>query len=567
MSDIEIIRKFALKNAIDYGKADFNAVLGKVIANIPNAKEHIEEYRKLVKEVIDKINAMKREEIVNEYKNYEEEFKEKEKIKKEETSHSNISIEGAEIGKVITRFPPEPGGYIHIGNAKQAILSDEIAKMYKGSIYLYFDDTNPEKSKLEYVYAIKEDTNWLGINFAKEYYASDFIPRLYEFGKELIEKGLAYVCLCSEEEIKNNRKNKVACEHRNYSINENLSLFNDMLNNKFDDGEAVLRLKLDIASPNPAMRDPTLFRVKHKIHYRQGDKYFVWPTYHMATPIVDSLNGITDVIRSKEYELYRDVHIFILKNLNLRIPRIHEEARLRIRGNVTQKRILRELMNKGILMGWDDPRLVTIKALRRRGIQALAIRRFVLRFGLSKTDSEVDMDMLLSENRKIIDPIAKRLFAVIDPIKINIESFEKSVSLPIHPDRDIGYREYKVENEVFISKSDYESIREKEIINLKGLAQIEIIKKDNSFINAKISDLKGEKTIQWVPAKNNVRGYLLIINDLLDKNGEINKNSIERKEVLIEDYINKLNENELIQFERIGFFKLDKKNPIELLSL
>ncbi len=564
----EIIKKLAIKNAIDYGKADYKAVFSKAIARLPNAKNEIKALSEIVKEIVERVNLLSKEELEKEYSKYQKEFEEQEK-KKVEESKPKLYLPGAEEGNFVTRFPPEPSGYMHIGHAKVAYLEREFANIYKGKIFLYFDDTNPEKESQEYVDAFKRDLDWLGIKFDDEYYASDNLEKIYGYAKELIKKGKAYVCTCHPDIIKRNRFNGVACLHREHSIEDNLELFDQMLEGKFGEGEAVLRFMGDLKSKNTVMRDPTLIRIKKTPHYRQGGKYILWPTYDMNTPIMDSIHGITDVIRSKEYELRTELDLAILDALNLRKPRIHHEARLVIKNIPTQKRVINKLIKEGIVSGYDDPRLVTIAALRRRGIKPEAIKKFVLRFGMSRAESNMEIGMLLDENRKIIDSSAKRLFAVVDPVGVEVQGIEKyHVKLRMHPTTDMGYREYDVSNKLYISNSDAEKLIEGKRVRLKDLYNIEIIEtKENKIIGKYIGNeaINAEK-IQWVDAERNVSISLIYPKPLLI-NGEINKESLEIKKALAEATVEKIKKDEIIQFERIGFFKLDDEQRKEFIEL
>jgi len=563
----EIIRKLAIKNAIDYGKADYKAVLGKAIAKVPGAKENMQELSKLVNEIVSEINALPKEKIAEEYSKYSEEFEEEEK-KKVEESKPKLILPGATVGNFATRFPPEPSGYMHIGHAKVAFLEREFANIYNGKLFLYFDDTNPEKEKQEYVDAFKKDLEWLGINFDDEYYASDNLEKIYEYAIKLIKNGKAYVCMCDPETIRRNRFNGVECVHRRHSIEENLKLFEDMLNGKFEEGGAVLRFLGDMQSKNTAMRDPTLIRIKKTPHYRQGNKYILWPTYDFNTPIMDSIHGVTDVIRSKEYELRTELNLAILDALQLRKPRIHHEARLVIKDVPTQKRVINKLIKDGIVSGFDDPRLVTIAALRRRGITPEAIKKFVLRFGMSRVESTMDINMLLDENRKIIDKTAKRLFGVIDPIELEVRGIGKvHVKLRLHPNVDMGYREYDVGNSLYIGKSDALNLKKGEQIRLKDLYNVEIEEVGDRIIVKYIGNnaIEAQK-IQWVDKANCVSAYFITPKPLL-VNNEINKDSLEIEKGLAEKYIEMIKKDEVVQFERIGFFKLDNEEKKELIRL
>jgi glutamyl-tRNA synthetase len=565
----ELIKKLAMKNAIDYGKADYKAVLNKTISKDPESKKDMKGLESIVMNVVDAVNSMKPEELEKEFSLYKEEFDLEEHKKSERTAKPRFELPGAKVGEFATRFPPEPSGYMHIGHAKVAYLEQEFSKIYKGKLFLYFDDTNPEKEKQEYVDQFKVDLAWLGINFDKEYYASDNVPKMYEYAKELIKSGNAYVCTCDLETIKKNRFNGVACMHRSHSVEENLSLFEDMLNGSIDEGKAVLRFKGRLDDKNTAMRDPTLMRIKHAEHYRQGSKYIVWPTYDLNTPIMDSLNGVTDVIRSKEYELRNELDLAILDALGLRKPWIHLEARLVIKDSPTQKRVINKLISEKVISSYDDPRLVTVAGMRRRGITPEAIKAFVLRFGMSKVESYMNTDILLAENRKVIDKTAKRLFFVSEPVELIVEGAAASVAkLRLHPSNDIGYREYKIGNEFYISGSDAKGLAIGDSIRLKDLYNVKIKSIGAKGINGIYigNDSIDAKKIQWIEKMNYVKVNLIIPKPLL-VDGKINKNSIEKVEGYAESYVKNIKKDEDVQFERVGFFKLDDAKNMQFIKI
>ncbi|MGC8710020.1 MAG: glutamate--tRNA ligase [Candidatus Micrarchaeia archaeon] len=564
-----IVKKLALKNAIDYGKADYKAVLNKTISKDPESKKDMKGLEGIVIEVVNSVNSMEAGQIEKEFSEYKDEFEIEEQKKAEKSSKPRFELPGAKVGEFATRFPPEPSGYMHIGHAKVAYLEQEFTKIYNGKFFLYFDDTNPEKEKQEYVDQFKIDLEWLGMSFDKEYYASDNVPKIYEYAKELIKSGKAYVCTCEQDIIKRNRFNGIACIHRDHSIEENLYLFEDMLNGKIDEGKAVLRFKGNLQDNNTAMRDPTLIRIKHANHYRQGDKYVAWPTYDLNTPIMDSINGVTDVIRSKEYELRNELDLKILDALGLRKPRIHLEARLVIKDSPTQKRVINKLLKEKVISSYDDPRLATIAGMRRRGITPEAIRAFVLRFGMSKVESYMNMDILLAENRKIIDKNAKRLFFVSDPAEITVEGIDSmEVKLKLHPSNDLGYREYAVGDIFYISGSDAKGLSEGESIRLKDLYNIKIEKITGNKIHGTYigNDSIDAKKVQWVEKNNYVNAELIIPKPLLI-NGEINKDSLESVKGYAESYAKNINKDDVVQFERVGFFKLDDVKNMQFIGI
>lgn len=554
-------RKFALKNALDYGKADPGAVLNRVLASEPRLRESIKELSLLVKQVVNEVNGMSKSEIAKEFESHSKEFEDREKKKQEKSSKPKMELEGAVVGKFATRFPPEPNGYLQLGHAKIAWLEREFADMYRGSVALYFDDTNPEKEKQEYVDEIKKDLEWLGIRFEREYYASDHIEKMYACAEKLVDQGNAYVCTCDSEKIKTMRFEGRECEHRKQSTAENSKLMKKMLSGEFDDGEAALRMRLEMKAENTTMRDPVILRIIKHEHYRQGKKYVVWPTYDFNTPIVDSIEGITDAIRSKEYELRDELDLKILGFLGLRKPTIRSIARLEIKDNITSKRKTNALIEQGKLSGYDDPRLITIAGLRRRGVQPQAIKEFVLRFGMSKTNSFVSIDMLLAENRKVIDDIAKRLFAVREPVEVEISGMPqdyKKAELNLHPKNDLGKRECPVSSKLLICGSDARALRAGARFRLKDLFNVEVVKAGAKAMETKFignENIDAPK-FQWVDAKRNVKCKMLLIGPLL-VDDEFNEKSLVASEAYAEEYVGRLQKDEIVQFERDGFFKLD----------
>ena len=558
------IRKIALKNAVDYGKADDKSVLSKAISKIPQKDRNIPEIREAVSRIVIEINSYNKERLEAEYGQYKNEFDEYEKARAERTSKVNMTLDGVSEGNFVTRFPPEPSGYMHIGHAKAVFLESEFVRIYKGKLWLYFDDTNAEKEKQEFVDAFKVDLKWLGIAFDKEYYASDNIEKMYAYAKELINKDGAYVCLCSADKIKDMRSKGLGCEHKLQDTGENLALWKKMIDREFEENQAILRFNGRMDDQNTAMRDPTLFRIKKHAHYRQGDKYTVWPTYDFNTPIMDSLNGVTDALRSKEYELRDELNYALLDMLGLRKPRIRSFSRFEIIDNNTHKREIRALISEGKLDSYDDPRLVTIIGLRNRGITPEAIKEFVLKSGMSKVESKVSMDVLLAENRRVVDGSALRLFAVEDPVELVVEKGDARSKLRLHPNKDIGFREYDIDGSFYISKKDAEGEKE---LRLKDLYDVRIISLlEDKIIAERVDGIKPVKIIQWVSKKESRQCMLEYIGNLM-KDGEFNSQSLKKVNALAEGYVERLNEGDVVQFERIGYFKFAKKDGMVFFSL
>lgn len=562
-STADIIRKYAVKNAVDYGRAGEGPVMSKVMQAIAKTKPDARALAAEVREIVSKVNSMSPAELSAEYSKYAEEFSEAEARRAERSAKHNFSIEGATAGSFATRFPPEPGGYMHIGHAKPLFVEDELRNVYGGRLFLYFDDTNPDNERQEFVDAFKKDIGWLGIKFDREYYASDGIGMLYGYAEAAMKSGHAYVCMCSSEAISAARMDSKACEHREQSPEENIGLWRSMLAGSVADNAAILRLRGDMSAANTTMRDPTLFRIKRARHYRQGDRFIVWPTYDFCTPIMDSVNGITDVIRSKEYEMRDELYFAVLDLLGLRKPRITSLSRLEISGNLTSKRKIRQLIAEGKVSGWDDPRLVTISALRRRGVQPRAIKEFSLSFGMGKSESVVGIDMLLSCNRKIVEPQARRLFMLEDMANIRVSGMPGSVILP-SADGQMR-REYRLSGNLLIPLPEAARLKEGDVVRLRDAFSIRIIKTGH-LIEAEKTDAKAVSTTSWLSEGNYTECRIGSIGDLVS--GEtFNENSLRVRQAHVESCAASLDEGDIVQFEKSGLFRLDDKESMYFLSL
>ncbi|MCL5428088.1 MAG: glutamate--tRNA ligase [Candidatus Marsarchaeota archaeon] len=566
----EGIRRIAVRNASEYGKARVSAVLGKSLARFPELKSDMKALSVRVSRIVAEVNAMDDAQLRKELGRYSEEFRSEDRERAEKSSRHNLELRGAVAGRFMTRFPPEPNGYMQLGHAKAAWTEREAADMYKGTVALYFDDTNPEKERQEFVDAIRKDMKWLGIGYDTEYFASDNMALLYGYAVKLIERANAYVCLCPRDEIKDQRMRGASCRHKRQGVKRNMELWREMLASE-SDAAMILRFNGDMKSDNTAMRDPTLFRIKTERHYRQGSEYRVWPTYVFNTPIIDSVKGVTDVIRSKEFEMLDELYLRILQLLRLRKPRIHSIARLEIKDNLTSKRRINELIDKGLLWGYDDPRLVTIAGLRRRGVLPAAIKAFAMRFGMSKSESRVGIDMLLAENRKLVDSDAKRLFIVENPVRLSVRGIPEAareVKLRLHPGTDMGFRRYRLSSEFFINAYDTNKLAKGDQIRLKDAFSIRICALEGNTISAEYvaSDSGDIARIQWVNEGNYMPCKAYRIGNLL-VGDEFNKQSMTVSDAYVESHAESLAVGEIVQFERVGFFKLDNKSGMDFLSL
>lgn len=382
-----------------------------------------------------------------------------------------------EAKKIHTRFPPEPNGYLHIGHAKAICINFGMAKKYNGICNLRMDDTNPAKEDIEYVDSIKEDINWLGFDWGDNfYYASDYFEQMYEFAKELIKKGLAYVCELSPEEVRQNRgdlKNPAKSPYRDRPIAESLKLFESMKNGEFPDGSMTLRAKVDLASGNFNMRDPVMYRISRKHHHRCGNKWCIYPMYDFAHPVEDMIENITHSLCSLEFEDHRPIYNFFRDNLRKSedYPRQIEFARLGLDHCVMSKRKLSRLVEEGYVDGWDDPRLPTISGLRRRGYTPNSIRNFCDRIGVSKVNSTVDYAFLEYCIREDLNTKALRSMAVIDPIKLVITNYPKDKTeifeIENNPnDASAGSRKISFSREIYIERADFEAEPQKKYFRL-----------------------------------------------------------------------------------------------------
>ena len=367
---------------------------------------------------------------------------------------------------VHTRFPPEPNGYLHIGHAKSILLNYGLAQEYHGKFNMRFDDTNPTKEKTEFVESIKEDIRWLGADWEDRlFFASDYFEQMYEAALKLIQKGKAYVCDLTAEEIRQYRGTLTEpgkeSPYRNRSVDENLRLFQEMREGKYKDGEKVLRAKIDMASPNMNMRDPVIYRVAHMSHHRTGDKWCIYPMYDFAHPIEDAIEGITHSICTLEFEDHRPLYDWVVRELEYpHPPKQIEFAKLYLTNVVTGKRYIKKLVEDGIVDGWDDPRLVSIAALRRRGFTPESIKMFVDLCGVSKANSSVDYAMLeycIREDLKLKSP---RLMAVLDPLKLVIDNYPEGeveyLTAPNNMENEaLGSREIPFGRELYIEREDF----------------------------------------------------------------------------------------------------------------
>lgn len=555
------IRGIALLNASEHGgKTRNDAVISKVAGSKPQLREKIKEIIPIISEVVSEVNSISQELQKSEL---ESNFPELLVAKPKQERTGLPPLEGAEQGKVVTRFPPEPNGYPHIGHAKAAIIDEEYARMYGGKLIFRFDDTNPENERLEYYAAIKVGLDWLGVKYDQVKNTSDDMELIYKKAEEFIQAGHAYVCTCDKETISKNRREMRACKCSLGDLAQNTKRWKSMFE-KYKPGDAIVRFRGDMHSENTVMRDPTLLRIIDEPHPIHKTKYRVWPNYDFAVTIEDSIDGVTHAFRTKEYELRNQLYYEILDKLKMRKPKVLEFSRLEFDGMPVSKRILKPLVQDGKVSGYDDPRLPTLEAMRRRGIVPEAIRKFVLSLSFTKSDTLAPFETLESFNRKIVDPLSIRLFLATNPTRLTVKNNTMTeIEIPNHPQKEMGKRKIQLDGSFFIPGEDAKSLKVGDEVRLLELYNVKITKVGPS-IEAEITDtaFKPEiSKIQWVPVQNAVKIEVLIPK-ILFVNDQFNENSLEIQQALTEPYYLGLNVGAEIQFVRYGYCRKDAANQV-----
>lgn len=517
--------------------------------------------------------------------------------------------EGTYGGRVVTRFPPEPNGYLHIGHAKSICLNFGLAQEFGGKTHLRFDDTNPETEDTEYVESIMEDVRWLGFDWGKDlFYASDYFEDLYKIAENLIRAGKAYVCSLNEEDVRHYRGDFTTpgkdSPHRNRSVEENLDLFKRMRNGEFAEGTCTLRAKIDMKSPNMNMRDPLIYRIKKVSHHRTGDKWCIYPMYDYAHPLSDALENITHSICTLEFQDHRPFYDWCVENSGLKAqPKQYEFARLNLTYLVMSKRKLLQMVKEGLVNGWDDPRMPTISGFRRRGYTPASIRNFAKRIGVAKAESIIDLEILENSAKEDLDLVAHRAMAVLHPIRVVIENYpsEKSeeISAPVHPKNpNLGNRTFSFTKELFIDQKDFMEnppadyhrlspggrvrLRNAYVITCKEavknanglLTELRCEYEAGTFGGKPTADGKKVKgIIHWVSATNHIEAEIRLYGRLFqvenpdqapegkDFKVHLNPHSLNViKNAKLEPGLKKATQDLRYQFERVGYFCLDNKD-------
>ena len=564
-----MIFKHSLLNAIQHnGKSELGAVINKMIAEDSTLKSDIKQLISEIKPILNQINSMSQNEQI---KNFQKDFPNTKTSTKKDEKFSLPDLPNfATYEQIITRFSPNPNGYLHIGHVKAFRLNARYADQHSGKFLLRFDDTNPNAVDDAFYKIIEDNLAWMGFKFDKISYSSDYLPQIYEITKKMLIDNYLYICDCAPEIIKTNRLKKQECEHRN-TVNNSKKI--EKFFSSPELSNIIIRFKGDMNSDNTAMRDPTMMRIINSPHPRKGTEYRIWPTYDLTAPIIDCLEKVTHVLRSKEFELRNELYdkitkiIFDQGKVKTR-PSLVNFSRVLMKGSPTSKSVINNLIEKGQITEWNDPRLVTISALRRRGFVVDGINNFVDSLGISKSESSPSMELIASFNRKARDKTDKRYFFVKDPLKLKITNVPiHSVTLKHHPTENLGSRTIMVSDEFWVSSEDLINSSEGEVIRLMDLFNIEIKKKTKMIIEADFDSRKPipkVRKIHWV-AIDGIPFKLRIPNNdefFINSDGsfQFKDESDEIYDGFAETSCESLRTGELIQFNRIGFCRVDSPN-------
>jgi glutamyl-tRNA synthetase len=564
----EIIRKFALLNAIKHdGKAQTGPVVGKVLAERPELRARAKELTALVKEVVEEVNSLP---LSDQTRIVEEKWPEtlvKEKVEEEKRLPPLPNTN--KYKEIVTRFSPNPDCVLHLGSARAVVLCHEYARIYNGKFILRFEDTDPKLKRPvpEFYDRIKEDLEWLGCKPDEVYIQSDRVPTYYEYAERLLSDGNAYVCTCQPQAFREKVLAQKPCPCRDLPSEEHLERWNRMLEGKYMEGEAVVRIKTDLAHPNPAVRDWPALRVidiEKYPHPRVGTKYRVWPLYNFACGLDDHLMGVTHIIRGKEHLTNMVRQEYMYKHLGWKYPEAIHYGRLKIKGAYLSKSKIVQGMKEGLYKGWDDPRLATFAALRRRGITPDAIKKLIIDVGPKTSDVILSWENLYAYNRKILDPKVNRYFFVPNPIQLLVKHIPRAltVRLQLHPEYpERGFKEYVIkpsepnsEALFWISRMDLEAlaigriVRLMELFNIK-VERVEAYSVEAFFVSEAYEEAKKAEAplIHWVPMGMDMPCQVVMPDATVT-------------EGIAEKACKDLKPNDIVQFERFGFVRIDSVN-------
>jgi glutamyl-tRNA synthetase len=572
VNQVEEIRDAAIKysvlNATEHeGKAQIGSVLGRIMAEFPELRNRAKEVTPIIENSVALVNSWtkKKQEIM-----LQENWPELLEVEKEEEDEKTLPpLENVEEYTMIkTRFAPNPDGALHLGSAEPIIFCDEYAKIYDGHFILRYEDTSTDVKPpiLEMYDWIQEDLDWLGVKVDEKYIQSDRIPIYHEYAEKLIEKGKAYVCVCDPERFRKLYMEKRPCPCRRLNPQVNLERWEKMLNGTYDQGEAVVRVKTDIEHPNPAVRDWPALRISDSPHPRVETKYRVWPLYNFSCAIDDHLMDVTHIIRGKEHDVNTTRQKYVYQYFGWDYPEIINVGRVGLEDAILSKSQIRKGIEEGLYSGWDDPRLGTLRALKRRGLQPETIRKIMIQIGPKPINVMLSWDNIAAENRKLIDPIANRYTFIQNPVPLRVTDIvgRPVAHLPRHPDHpDRGDRNYEVMAKhgvaMFrIPKEDVDEMNPGDLVRLMGLMNIEILESNGEEVKATFHSIDYQKArdedfpfINWLPGDVGIPTRVVMPDATVTE-------GIAEPEVLT------LETGDMIQFERFGFVRVDNPEPFKV---
>jgi len=552
---LAVIERAALVNAIKHGgKADVGAVMGRVLAELPDLRTSPGSASKEAGTVVKRVNSLSLQE---QQRLLEEKYPGTEPPAEKEGRVGLPPLPNAVKGRTAFRLPPEPSGYMTVGHAMAFTINFLYKEQYDGSLWLRFEDTNPRKVLPRYYESFRRGIEWLSIECDHEKNVSDDMDLIYESGRKLLEQGDAYACSCDEAKVKRLRFEGTPCEHRANPVEVNLRVWEQLLAKKHGEGAYVVRFKGDMKSPNYSLRDTNLFRIINYPHPLTGTKYSLWPTYDLANAVEDEECGITHVLRSSEFR--NELQQLIREALKFRPLEVIQFSRFNFKGTPVAKRLLRPLVEKNLVAGWDDPRMPTVEGLRRRGILPEAIRDFTVQVGYTKTEHEYDWSILLSINRKLLDPNSRRIFFVPDPVSLKVEGApRRKVKIPFHPQRDLGGRTIDTSGQFYVSRVDIKGMKKGTSFRLMDLYNVELSSAGESPSAKYTGDelIPASRKVQWVtPSHQAVT--VVVPGELFLEEGVFNRKSLTEVKGFAEDSVSSLKVGDIIQFPRFGFCRLD----------
>jgi glutamyl-tRNA synthetase len=553
------MEKYALQNAVRHGgKAEVGAVVSKILGESPALRPFGKDVARAAADVVKAVNAMSQA-------SQEQALKEKypEAMQAPEKKEGRVGLpplEGAVEGGVVVRLPPEPSGFMTIGHAMAGTINNVYKETYNGKLWLRFEDTNPRKVQKRYYESFRKGYTWMGIKWDYEKNVSSDLELLYEHIQDLVEAGNAYACACPPETVKKLRFEGTACEHRAQSVEKNLAIWDEMLAKKHKEGTYVIRLKGDLASLDYSLRDPNIARIIDYPHPLTGDKYCVWPTYDFEVVVEDEICDISHILRSSEFHV--GLQELIRSLLGFPAINVKQFSRFNFKGTPVSKRLLRPLVEQKLVTGWDDPRMPTADGVRRRGILPEAIRQFTLQVGYTQSEHTFDWSLLLSVNRKILDPVTRRYYFVPDPVRLAVQGAPpKTAVIPFHPLEKLGERSIETSGGFFVPSSDINAMKEEQTFRLMELYNVKLVSKgtDGQAIGHYAGDemIQDTKKLQWVTQQSSEGLEVLEVSELFKEDETFNQDSLRVRLGVVENSFSALKEGEIVQFPRYGFVRLD----------